>query len=135
MRSNGRIKSYVPFEHVLWSYRWNAPTNIVGMQKRFHATPRKTAYEKSSKTLSAIQRSDQNLWTFLACTVVASVVRPERISSAWSRDSMLLQGKQLTETPLKIWARSNGRIKSHELFQPVLWSCWWYDPTDIVAEE
>ena len=59
---------------------------------------------------------------------VASVVRPERTSSAWSRESMLLQGIQPTETPLKIWVRSHGRIKSYGLFQPVLQSRRWYDP-------
>jgi len=37
---------------------------------------------------------------FSASTVVTLMVRPERTTSAWSRDSMLLQGKQPTETPL-----------------------------------
>jgi hypothetical protein len=41
---------------------------------------------------------------------------------------MLLHGKQPTETPLKILARSNGRIKSYGPFEPVLWSRRWYDP-------
>jgi len=59
---------------------------------------------------------------------VASVVRPERTSSAWSRESMLLQGIQPTETPLKIWVRSHGQIKSYGPFQPVLQSRRWYDP-------
>ena len=64
----------------------------------------------------------ENLWIFSAGTVVASVVQPEQTSSAWSRDSTLLQGKQPTETPLKIWVRSNGRIKTYGPFQLVLWS-------------
>jgi hypothetical protein len=41
---------------------------------------------------------------------------------------MLLQEKQPTENPLKIWARSNGWIKSYGPFQPVLQSSLWYDP-------
>jgi hypothetical protein len=41
---------------------------------------------------------------------------------------MLLKGKQPMETPLKLWARYNGRIKSYEPFQPVFWSHRWYDP-------
>jgi hypothetical protein len=41
---------------------------------------------------------------------------------------MLLQGKQPTETPLKILARSNSRIKNYGPFQPVLQSGRWYDP-------
>jgi hypothetical protein len=49
-------------------------TDIVGVEKGYHATPRKTAYGKSSKTLSAIQQSDQKLWTFSAVTMVASEV-------------------------------------------------------------
>jgi hypothetical protein len=103
-------------------------TDIVGVQKGFHATPRKTAYGKSSKTLSAIQLTDQKLWTFSAGTMVASEVRPERKSSAWSRDSPQLQGKQPTDTPLNIWERFNGRIKSDGSFQLVLWSREWYNP-------
>jgi hypothetical protein len=41
---------------------------------------------------------------------------------------MLLQGKQPTETPLKIWASSHGQIKSYEPFKPALCARWWYDP-------
>jgi len=40
---------------------------------------------------------------------------------------MLLQGKQPIETSLQIWAQYNGRIKSYGPFQPILWSCRWYD--------
>ena len=101
-RSNGGIKSYRPFETVLWSRRWYAPTDVVGVQQRFHATRRKTAYGKSSKNLSAIQLSDLKLWTFSAGTLVAMVVRPERSSSAWSRESTPLKRKQPMKTPRKI---------------------------------
>jgi len=41
---------------------------------------------------------------------------------------MILKGKQPTETPLKIYARSNGRIKSYGPFEPVLLSRRWYNP-------
>ena len=51
-------------------------TDFAGVELGFNATPRKTAYKNSSKTLGAIQRSDQKLWTFSAGTVVALVVRP-----------------------------------------------------------
>jgi len=44
----------------------------------------------------------ENLWIFPAGTVVALVVQLERTSSACSSDSMLLEGKQPSETPLKI---------------------------------
>jgi hypothetical protein len=100
-------------------------TDIVGVEKGFHATLRKTAYRKSSKTLSAIQWTDQKLWTFLAGTMVSSEVRPERKSSAWSRDSPQLQGKQPTDTPLNIWEGFNDRIKSDRSFQLVLWLREW----------
>jgi hypothetical protein len=103
-------------------------TDNVGVEQGLHATPRKRAFENSFKNLAAIQRSDQKLYTFSAGTLVASVVRPERTSSAWSRDSTLLQGKEPPETPLKIWAQYNGRIKSYRPFQLVLWSRRWYDP-------
>jgi hypothetical protein len=45
---------------------------------------------------------------------------------------MLLKGKQPTESPLKIWARSNGWIKSYRPFEPVLRSCRGNAPMDIV---
>jgi hypothetical protein len=72
---------------------------------------KETAYRSSSKNLGAIQRSDQKLWTFSAGTLFPSVLRPEQTSSAWSSDSMLLQGKQPTKTALKFWARYNDRSK------------------------
>ena len=46
---------------------------------------------------------------------------------------MLLQGIQPTKTPLKIWVRSHGQIKSYGPFQLVHWPRRWYAPTDIVA--
>jgi hypothetical protein len=80
-----------------------------------------------------MHRSDQKLWPFSNGTVVASVVRPERTSSAWSSDSMLLHGIQYTETALKFWARYNSRIKSYRPFEAVLWSCRWFTLTEIVG--
>jgi len=77
-------------------------TFIVGVESGVHATQKKTAYENSSKNLSAIQQLDQKLWTFSTGTAVGLVVRPERTSSAWSRDSRLLQGKQPLEIPRKL---------------------------------
>ena len=77
--------------------------------------------------MGAIQQSDHKLWTFSASILDESVVGPERTSLAWSRKSMLLQGKQPMETPLKICARSNGRIKSYGPIEPVLLSRRWYD--------
>jgi hypothetical protein len=105
-------------------------TDIVGVEQGFNATPRKRASENSFKNLGAIQRSNEKLSTFLAGTVVASVVRPERTSSAWCSDSMLLQEIKPREAPLKFWERYNGRIKSYCPFQLVLWSRRWYDPNE-----
>jgi hypothetical protein len=55
------------------------PTEIIGVEKGFHATPRKIAYGKSSKTLSVIQRSDQKLWTFFShyCGCVGGTTRTD----------------------------------------------------------
>jgi hypothetical protein len=39
--------------------------------------------------------------------------------------SLRCQGNKPLETPIKIWARSNGRIKSYEPLEPVLLSCSW----------
>jgi len=75
------------FSRYCGGVRGTTRTEIVEVEKGFHATPRKTAYGKSSKTLSAIQQSDQKLWTFSAVTVVASEVRPERTLSTCSSDS------------------------------------------------
>ena len=75
-RSNGRIKSYGPFQPILWSRRWYVRTDFVSVEWRFHATPTKTAYENSYKIFGAIQRSDQKLSSFSTGTVVALVVHP-----------------------------------------------------------
>jgi len=47
--------------------------------------------------------------------------------------SHLLQGKQLPETPVKIWGLSNGRIKSYGPFEPVLSSSATSPPLHRVA--
>jgi hypothetical protein len=110
--------------------RGTTRTDVVDVEYQFHATPRKTANRNSSKHLSAIPRLDQKLWTFWAGTLVESVVQPERTSSAWSSDSMLLLGKHPTNT-LKIWALSNDRIKSYGPFELVLWLCWCNTPNGL----
>ena len=93
----------------LWKFAAGTVVLAVGRPqgRRRHAVAipcysKERAYGNSSKTLSVIQRSDQKSWTFSAGTLDSAVVQLERISSPWSRDSTLLQGKQPTETPLKI---------------------------------
>jgi len=48
---------------------------------------------------------------------------------ASSSDMLSRQGKQHSQTPVKIKARLNGQIKSYGPFKPVLWSSEWSGPT------
>jgi hypothetical protein len=61
------------------------------------STAWKTAFGNSSKNLRAIQHSDQKLRPFRTGTLVSS----EETSSLPSNDSHLLQGKRLSQTPVK----------------------------------
>jgi hypothetical protein len=76
-------------------------------------TTRKTASENYYKTLSVIQRSDQKLWPFSTLILAWR----EKTSSSTSRDSIGTTRKRPLKTIVKIWARSNDRIKSYGLFQ------------------
>ena len=80
------------------------------------ATPKKTASGNTCKNLSAIQRWDQKLWSFWADTQF----HPTRYPRHKVAIPYLPQGKQPLETPVNIWARSNGRIKSSSHFEPIL---------------
>jgi len=59
-----------------------------------------------------IQRSDQKLWAFSAIPVWRN-----KTSSWTSRDSIGTTRKTASWNSCKIWARSNGRIKSYGPFQ------------------
>jgi hypothetical protein len=87
----------------------------------FSATLRKRAFENCCKNLSTIQRRDQKLWTFWPGTLVWMVVWPDETPSASSSDILSTVGKIPLQTPVKIWAWSNGRIKSYGPLEPVLW--------------
>jgi len=73
----------------------------------------KTASGNYCKTLSGIQRSDQKLWPFSAVIPVWS----DKTSYSLSRHSIRNTRKRPPETTVKLWARSNGRIKSYGPFQ------------------
>ena len=55
------------------------------------------------KHFRAIQQSDLYLWTFSAGTLVVSVELPDRTSSKWSTDVVLLHVKQPLETHEKLF--------------------------------
>jgi hypothetical protein len=88
----------------------------------FIATPRKQASWNSCNNLSTTQRSDQELRT----------LKPVILSGPWCGPTtrwrcrvaifMGRQGKQPSKTPVKIWVRSNGRIKSYGPLEEVLYS-------------
>jgi hypothetical protein len=84
--------------------------------RHFVYTPRKTVSGNLCKNLSTIQQSDQKLWPFSADTLVRSNRHPRhRVGILY-----IPQGKQSLETPIKIWARSNSRIKSYGPCEPIL---------------
>ena len=70
---------------------------------------RKSVCENYCKILSAIKRSDQKLWPF---SVVIPVWRDKSCSST-RRDSIGNTRKMASKTTVKLWARSNGQIKSY----------------------
>jgi hypothetical protein len=94
---------------------WVDKTMMVS-SSNFSATPRKTASGNSCKILSTIQWSDQELWTIWAGTLVW----PDELHRRLMAISLQCQGNEPLETPVKLWAPSNGRIKSYGPFEPVL---------------
>jgi hypothetical protein len=107
------------------------------------STPRKTASGNSCKNLREIHRSDQKLYPYRTSTLVwsddtsaapssGSTSTPRKTADElvlWSAASTppphqvaipkVLLGKHHPKTPVKIWGRSNGRIKSYGPFIPV----------------
>jgi hypothetical protein len=75
-------------------------------------TTRKMASRNYCKTLSAIQRSDQMLSPF--SPVIPAWLHKASSSTNW--DSIDTTRKT-AETSVKLWARSNGRIKCYRPFQ------------------
>ena len=74
---------------------------------------RKTASGNYCKTLSTIQRSDQNYGPFQLLFQSGATRLPlQRVGIPW-----VIQGKRTPETTVKHLARSNGRIKSYGPFQ------------------
>jgi len=81
----------------------------------FYSLPNENSLWKPCKNLSAIPRSDKKLWPFSADTVVWSTSHPRhRVGIPY-----LPHGKQPLETPVKIQAWSNGRIKCYDPFEPI----------------
>jgi hypothetical protein len=80
------------------------------------AIPMKLASGNPFKSLSTIQRSGQKLLPFWADTQV----RPTRHPRHRVAIPQLPQAKHPLETPVRIWARSNCRIKSYDPFELIL---------------
>ena len=136
----------------LWKFAAGTVVLAVGRPqgRRRHAVAipcysKERAYGNSSKTLSAIQLSDQKLWTFSAGILVAAVGRPERTSSTWSRDSRPLQGKQPTKTPRtfeldptvdqKLWTFSAGTAVGSAVRPERTSSVWSRDSTILQGKQ
>jgi hypothetical protein len=132
-RSNGRIKSYGPFQPVHWSRQWYDPNGLHQHGVGIPYYSKENSLRKLLKKFGRDPTVGSKVIDLLSRYSGRLVGTPKRMSSACSGDSMLLNGKQPTETPLKIWAPSNGRIKSYGSFQPVLWSRRWYAPTDVIG--
>jgi hypothetical protein len=112
-RCNGWVKSYGAFDTLLWS-----GPDLISPSSDSTTTPRKMTYDNSYKNLSAVQRSDQKLWPFLAVIIVWRVLT----SSSWSSGSMPTKWKRSFENSWKIGAWSNDQIKSFGPFEPLFWS-------------
>jgi len=104
-RSNGRIKSYGPFEPVLWSratipphHRVAIPHLLLGKQRP--ETPVKF-WGRSNNRIKSFGPLEPVLWSRATIPPHHRVAIPH-----------LLLEKHCPETPVKIWWRSNGRIKS-----------------------
>jgi len=82
----------------------------------FSATLRKIFSRNSCKNLSTIQWSDQELWTSWAGTLC----RPDQTPTGLMAISLRRQGNKPIGTPVKIWGRSNDRIKSYEPLEPMV---------------
>jgi hypothetical protein len=106
-RSYQRLK---PFWVVILVW-WNKTSSSTSRDSI--GTIRKTPSGHYCKTLSVIQRLDQKFWPFWA---VIPVLR-DKTSSLMSRDSIGTSRSTTTETTIKLWARSNGWIKSYDPFQ------------------
>jgi len=122
-RSNGRIKSYGALEPILST----GDKTSLSPSSHSKATASKTTFGNPGKNLSAMQRSDQQLWHIWADTQVRATRHPRHRVAIPS----LPQGKQPMETLVNVWARSNGRIKSYGAFEPILHYGW----PDIVVTE
>jgi hypothetical protein len=81
-------------------------------------SPRKTASGKYCKTFMAIQRSDQKWCPFQLLFRSGATTPPIHRVGILS----VMQGKRPPKTTVKLWARSNGRIKSYGPIQLLFWS-------------
>jgi len=76
----------------------------------------KRASRNSCKILIAIQRSHQKLWPVRTVTLAWR----DQTSSSPSINSTSTIWKSPLESPVKFWSRSNSRIKSYGLYEPLL---------------
>jgi hypothetical protein len=162
-RSNGRIKSYGPYEQLLLPGATRPPPHRVWIPHQLNG---KRASGNSSKILVTIQRSDQKFWhvrtvtltwrdltssspsidsrstiwkraSGSSCKILISIQRSDQklwplrtvtlacrdqTSSSTSIDSASTYGKGPPETLVKFRSRSNGRINSYCLYEPLLLS-------------
>jgi len=115
-RSNTKIKSYGPFQPVLQSSRWYDSNEH---RRRGVGIPCYSKEHYLRKLLLKFGRDPtvgSKVIDLLSRNSGRGGGTPQRTSSAWRSDSMQLQGKQPTETPLKIWVRTNSRIKTYGPF-------------------
>src|SRR4030065_693930 len=112
--SNGRIKSYGPYEPLLLPGATRVPPHRVSIPNPPY---RKRASGNSSKIWIAIQRSDQKLWPLTnrySCLARRDFLHTE------NRFHIHYMEEGHPETPVKFRSRSNGRIKSYGPYEPLL---------------
>ena len=108
-RSNGRIKSYGPFQLL---FNWRDNTSSYTSWDSID-TSRKRGSGNNCKTLTAIQQRIKCYGPFQLLFRYGAT-RPPLHQVGIPK---VLQGKRAPETTVKFWARSNGRIKSYGPFQ------------------
>src|SRR3990172_4895816 len=118
-------------DHKLWPFQtvtpaWRDQTSS-SLIMDSSSTTWKTASGNSSKSLIAIQRSDHKLWPFRTVNQ-ACATRPHHHRVSIPHPP---HGKGHPETPGKVWSRSNGRITSYGLFEPLIKPA----PPDLIITE
>jgi len=126
VRSNGRIRSYVPIEPVLLCGTCSCLTRRCWC--RVAILVRRQGKQPLETHIKIWERSNSRITSYVPLEPVLLCGPWSCLSRrCWCRVAILVrrQGKQPLETHVKIWERSNGRINSYVPLEPVSLSGSW----------